>query len=280
MLPACVAAAIVIAAAAAEGQGRARGATPAERSRIEGTWNFSSLTPLERPAEFAGRPTISLAEAAAYERRVIAQNDADRRDGPADTDVERAYNEAWFDRGSHLSVVNGQARTSLVVDPPDGRIPALTADAARRQAARIRRRREHPADGPEDRSLAERCLSFNAGPPMLPAPYNNFLQIFVFDTYVVLLNEMIHDARIVPTHGRPHMAPLMRRFQGDAIGRWDGATLVVETTNFTDRTSFRGSSDRLTWSSGSHRRAMARCSISSPWTIHRRSPAPGAPNCR
>jgi hypothetical protein len=229
---------------------RAQTAAPAPRSAspdtsIEGTWNFSTLTPLERPAEFAGRPAISLAEAARYEQQVIERNNADRRDGPAETDVARAYNDAWFDRGTHMAVVNGQARTSLIVDPTDGRLPALTADAARRQQARAQLRREHPADGPEDRSLAERCLSFNAGPPVVPGPYNNYLQIFVFKDYVVVLNEMIHDARIIPTDGRPHAPPTVRRFLGDSIGRWEGATLVVDTTNFTDKTNFRGASDRL-----------------------------------
>lgn len=221
------------------------GTIPAERMRLEGTWNFSTLTPMERPAEFAGRAAIGLREAVEYEQRVIERNNADRRDGPADTDVARAYNDAWFDRGTHLAIVNGQARTSLVVDPPDGRIPALTTEAARRQSARITWRREHPADGPEDRSLAERCLSFNAGPPIVPGPYNNYVQIFVFERFVVVLNEMIHDARVIPTDGRGHAAAPIRRFLGDPVGRWEGATLVVDSTNFTDKTSFRGASDRL-----------------------------------
>jgi hypothetical protein len=220
-------------------------APAADRASIAGTWNFSTLTPLERPQEFSGRASIGLAEAAEYERRIVERSNADRRDGPASLDVDRAYNELWFDRGTHLAVVDGQARTSLIVDPPDGRVPALTPDAARRQAARFQDRREHPADGPESRPLAERCLSFNAGPPMLPAPYNNYVQIFVFDRYVIILNEMIHDARIVPTDGRPHAPPQVRRFLGDSVGRWEGRTLVVDTTNFSGQTSLRGSSDRL-----------------------------------
>jgi len=225
---------------------------PAPRSTIapvdaglEGTWNFSTLTPLERPPDFAGRPTMSAADAARFEKDLMERNNADRRDGPADTDVARAYNEAWFDRGTHMAVVNGEYRTSLIVEPRDGRVPALTPEAARRQAARAESRRQHPADGPEDRSLAERCLSFNAGPPVLPGPYNNYLQILVFPTYVLIVNEMIHDARIVPTDGRPHGPAAIRRFQGDSVGRWEGKTLVVDTTNFTDRTNFRGASDRL-----------------------------------
>jgi hypothetical protein len=228
----------------AQSAASSNGNVPAGTS-IEGTWNFSTLTPLERPAEFNGRAAVTLAEAAQYERQVIERNNADRRDGPADADVARAYNDAWFDRGTRMAVFKGQARTSLVVDPPDGRVPALTADAARRQAARAETRREHPADGPENRSLAERCLSFNAGPPILPGPYNNYLQIFVFSNYVVIFHEMIHDARIIPTDGRAHAPAGVRKFLGDSVGHWEGPTLVVDTTNFTDRTNFRGASDRL-----------------------------------
>ncbi|HUR34819.1 MAG TPA: hypothetical protein VM032_13550 [Vicinamibacterales bacterium] len=220
-------------------------ATPSAVNGIDGTWNFSTLTPLERPAEFNGRGTITLAEAARYEQQVIERNNADRRDGPVEADVARAYNDAWFDRGTRLAVLNGQARTSLIVDPPDGRLPPLTADAARRQSERAQARRDHPADGPEDRSLAERCLSFNAGPPVMPGPYNNYLQIFVFADHVIIFNEMIHDARIIPTDGRRHAAAGVRRFMGDSIGRWEGRTLVVDTVNFTDKTSFRGASERL-----------------------------------
>ncbi len=99
---------------------------------LQAVWNFSSLTPLERPAEFAGKPTMSLAEAAQFEKTVTERNNADRRDGGVAADLARAYNDAWYDRGTHVAIVNGVARTSLVVDPPDGRIPALTPDAQRR----------------------------------------------------------------------------------------------------------------------------------------------------
>jgi hypothetical protein len=217
----------------------------ADRASLEGTWNFSTLTPLERPVEFSTRPSIGLADAALYEKQVMERDNADRRDGAADVDVARGYNEAWFDRGQHMAVFDGQARTSLIVDPPDGRVPPLTPQAARRLAARDESRREHPADGPEDRTLAERCLSFNAGPPILPGLYNNYLQIFVFDKQVVIHNEMIHDARIIATDGGPHTPSRIRKFMGDSVGYWDGRTLVVDTTNFTDQTNFYGASDRL-----------------------------------
>jgi hypothetical protein len=222
-----------------------RPSAQAQRPDFQGVWIFSSLTPLERPAEFSGRPTLTLQQAAEFERQVMERNNADRRDGPVDTDVARAYNEGWFDRGTHMAIVNGAARTSLITDPPDGRVPPLTAEARARQAARAEARRLHPADGPEDRALAERCLQFNAGPPMLPGPYNNYVELFQTRDHVVIMNEMIHDARIVPTDGRPHLPGAIRRWQGDSIGRWEGNTLVVDTTNFTEKTSVRGSGPNM-----------------------------------
>jgi hypothetical protein len=212
---------------------------------LQGTWNFSTITPLERPAEFAGKEFLTDAEAAAYEARTVQRNNRDTRESSADADVASAYNEFWWDRGVHAARVNGRVRTSLIVDPPDGRIPALTADAQRRAAARADARRDHPADGPEDRSLGERCLLFNAGPPMLSGPYNNFVQILQTPDYVVILNEMIHDSRIVPLDGRPHLPQGIRRLLGDSRGRWDGNTFVVETTNFSDKTNVRGSGEQL-----------------------------------
>jgi len=212
---------------------------------LQGTWNFSTITPLERPAEFASKEFLTDAEAAAYEARTVQRNNRDTRESSADADVASAYNEFWWDRGVHAARVNGRVRTSLIVDPPDGRIPALTADAQRRAAARADARRDHPADGPEDRSLGERCLLFNAGPPMLSGPYNNFVQILQSSDYVVILNEMIHDSRIVPLDGRPHLPQGIRRLLGDSRGRWEGNTLVVETTNFSDKTNVRGSGEQL-----------------------------------
>jgi hypothetical protein len=216
---------------AAQSQG---GAAAPWAGDLQGTWNYSTLTPLERPAEFEGRATMSKEEAARFVRQVMERNNADRRDGGVDADVARAYNDAWYDRGNAVAIVNGESRTSLLVSPADGRVPALTPDAQQRQATRLQVRRDHPADGPEDRSLGERCLGFNAGPPMLPGPYNNYVQIFPFARQVVIFNEMIHDARVVPTDGRKHLPSTVRRYQGDSVGRWEGKTLIVETTNFKD----------------------------------------------
>jgi hypothetical protein len=212
---------------------------------LEGIWNYSSLTPLERPAEFAGKEFLTPQEAVAFTKQVLERGNMDRRDGSADADLSRAYNDAWYDRGTSVATVYGRTRSSLLIDPPDGRMPALTAQGQRRAADRAQARRDHPTDGPEDRSLAERCLSFNAGPPMLPGPYNNYVQILQFRDHLVIANEMIHDARVVPLDGRPHRAASIRTWQGNSVGRWEGATLVVDTVNFTDKTAFRGTSDRL-----------------------------------
>jgi hypothetical protein len=232
------------------------GANPAGRSAavprapdgkpgLEGVWNFSTLTPLERPANFAGRPTFTDEEAAAFAQQMVQRHDSDRRDGGAAADLNRAYNDAWYDYGTTLAVVRGVRPTSLITDPPDGRIPPLTQEAQQRAAERAQARRGHPADGPEDRSLSERCLQYNAGPPMLSAPYNNYVEIFQTPNHVIVFNEMVHDARLVPLDNRPHLPPTVRQFLGDSRGRWDHDTLVVDTTNFTDETTVRGSDERL-----------------------------------
>ena len=231
---------IILSAAPLVGQRAAVG-----RPDLQGIWNFSTITPLERSAEFAGREFLTDAEAAQYEAQTVQRNNRDSREQSADADVASAYNEFWWDRGVHAARVNGRTRTSLIVDPPDGRIPALTPDGQQRAAAHAEARRQHPADGPEDRSLGERCLLFNAGPPMLSGPYNNYVQILQTPDYVVILNEMIHDSRVVPLDGRPHLPVGIRRLLGDSRGHWDGNALVIETTNFSDRTNVRGSGERL-----------------------------------
>jgi hypothetical protein len=213
---------------------------------LEGVWSFATITPLERPAEFAGKAELTAAEAAEYERRMAERNDRDRRDRSSpEADVGGAYNEAWFDRGSVLTVVNGKKRTALIVDPPDGKIPALTPAGQQRASDRAADRRDHPTDGPENQGLPTRCLLFGAGPPIVPGPYNNLVQIFQFPDQVIVFNEMIHDARIVPLDGRPHTPRAVRKWLGDSRGRWEGNTLVVDTTNFTDKTNFRGADENL-----------------------------------
>src|SRR5580704_6628072 len=207
---------------------------------LQGTWSTATLTPLERPADLAGKQFFTVQEAAEYEKQFLQQANRDRRDGGADTDVGRAYNEFWFSRGSHLVA---SRRTSLVVDPPDGKIPPLTAEGQRRLAERAAQARLHQFDGPENRPLQERCILWPvAGPPMLPGGYNNNYQIFQSPGYVMILVEMIHDVRVIPTDGRPHLPSSVRLWMGDSRGRWEGNTLVVDTTNFTANTNFRGAS--------------------------------------
>jgi hypothetical protein len=217
--------------------------TPDGHPDFQGTWNTSTLTPLERPAEFADKPFLTAQEAKDYEARLLREGNRDRRDGGADVDVGRAYNEFWYDRGSHVVQTR---RTSLIIDPPDGKIPALTPEAQKRQTELAQYRRQHPGDGPEDYSLANRCILWaSAGPPMMPGPYNNNYQIVQAPGWVTILVEMIHDARIIPTYGTPHLPSTVREWMGDSRGHWEGDTLVVETTNFTDKTNFRGASQNM-----------------------------------
>jgi hypothetical protein len=189
------------------------------------------MTPLERPREFAERPVLSATEAEAYEGRTIErQSNTNNTAGPD-----------WWDPGTrHLA----DHRTSLIVDPRDGRLPPLTAAAQAAATARAQSRRRGPAEGPEDLALNERCLQWTvAGPPMLPGVYNNNVQFVQTRQFIVITNEMIHEARIVAMDGRPHGT--VRSWMGDSRGHWDGATLVVDTVNFSDRTSVRGSDDQL-----------------------------------
>jgi hypothetical protein len=210
---------------------------------LQGVWTNVTITPLERPLNLADKAFFTPAEAAAFEKEVVERNNADRRDGGAEADVGRAYNDAWYDRGTRVVKT---LRTSLVVDPPDGHVPAMLPEAAKRQQERLAQNRGHQFDGPENRSLAERCLIWpTLGPPMLPSFYNNNYQIMQGPGYVAIVVEMIHDVRMIPTDGRPHLPSNVRLWMGDSRGHWEGNTLVVDTTNFTNKTAFRGSSENL-----------------------------------
>jgi hypothetical protein len=220
--------------------------TPDGHPDLEGVWTNSTLTPLEHLREFEGKQSITEAEATAYEKQNLERGSRDRRDGGAEADVDRAYNELFFDRGSQLARIGGSIRTSMIIDPPDGKIPALTPAAQKRMEAMRAYARLHPADEPKDRSLAERCIYWRtSGPPMLPGPYNNLYQIYQTPGYVMIMSEMIHETRVIPLDGRPHLASNIRKWMGDSVGRWEGDTLVVDTTNFTDKTRFQGSSENL-----------------------------------
>jgi hypothetical protein len=217
--------------------------TPDGQPDLQGYWSNATLTPLERPAELAGKPFLTEQEAAAYEKQLLQTGNRDRREANAETDVGRAYNEFWFERGNK---VVGTRRTSLIVDPPDGRIPPLVPEAQQRADAARAYGRQHPADGPEDRSLPERCMLWpTAGPPMLPGGYNNNYQIIQSPGYVVILVEMIHDVRIIPVDGRPHLGSSVRQWMGDSRGHWEGNTLVVDTTDFNGKARFRAADDKM-----------------------------------
>ena len=193
---------------------------------LQGVWDYRTMTPLQRPREFTGKTVMSPEEAAAYTAR--------RLDEQADYDASPSVHAKWWlDYGTELT---DDKRTSLIVDPPDGRIPALTADAQERNTERGAHRRAHPADGADSRGLSERCLTF--GTPRLPGGYNNNYQILQTPDHVVILSEMVHDARVVPLDGRPW--PDIPQWHGEARGHWDGDTLVVESTSYTADAAFRG----------------------------------------
>jgi hypothetical protein len=231
-------------AALSMGTGWLRAAqVPADgHSDLQGIWTNMTLTPLERPRELGDKQFFTKQEAAEYEKKFLEANNRDRRDGGGEADVARAYNEVWFDRGTR---VVPSLRTSLIVDPPDGRLPALTPQARQAEAGRAEALRL-PPNGPEDRLLRERCiLGDNAGPPMLPTVYNNNFQIFQSSGYVSVLSEMMHDVRTIPLDGRPHLPSNVRQWMGDSRGHWEGRTLVVDSTNFSDRNPIRGSDQNM-----------------------------------
>ena len=241
-------AAVALASVPAAGQELPR--TPWGAPDLQGVWDFRTLTPMERPDELEAKDVYTEEEAAEFEARRLAEIAALDDEEPAD--VVGNYNQFWFDRGTTVVQTN---RTSLVTDPVDGRIPPLTAAAEARRAAEARARegtgRHMPTPGgfTEDlgsNGLQVRCLmGFNSGPPMEPRAYNNNVQVFQTEDHVVLLTEMVHDARIVPLDGRDQLPADLRQWSGSSRAHWDGDTLVVETTNFLRETSFmRGGSTR------------------------------------
>ena len=217
--------------------------TPDGHPDLQGVWNFSTATPMERPEDLADQSTLTAEEAAAWEQRLAEQraaNESEREDAPLGARLGYSVR-VWFEHGHTLS----EQRTSLVIDPPDGRIPAVRPEVAARAELRSLLRGRH-AHGPEDRGASERCLlGFNSGPPMTPSAYNNNVQLFQTADHVVILNEMVHNARIVPLDGRPHLPAHLRQWVGDSRASWDGDTLVIETRNFLGETSLRGSSANL-----------------------------------
>lgn len=234
--------------------------TPDGQPDLQGFWTNSTYTPLERPKNVAKE--FYTKEEAAQLRRAGASEGAAPTTNPnpslgawlasgstADapkpgTLADVHYDFSQFGLARSQSPVFESLRTSLIVDPPDGRIPPLTAEGQKRRAELANR--EHGRwDAAQNNELDDRCIIMSAGPPMMPSGYNNNFQIVQGAGYVMILVEMIHDARIIPLDGRPHLSKNVRQWMGDSRGRWEGNTLVVETTNFTDKTAFRGSSENL-----------------------------------
>ena len=239
--------------------------TPDGKPDLQGTWTNETITPIERPSQFTNQ-ALNADEAARLEKNVTDRierlsqpSDPNRTAPPKGGDGSTGaagnvggYNNFWIDAGEKVAIVNGERRSSLVVDPPDGKVPGQTAEARARQAERMRGAfGAGQYDHPELRPLGERCLlSFgsSSGPPMLPNYfYNNNYRIVQTPDHVLILVEMVHDARVIrigPNAGS-HPAKHIRPWMGDSIGRWEGDTLVVETTNFHPLQVFRGASENL-----------------------------------
>jgi hypothetical protein len=290
---AAAAVAIALGSAALSAQA-AKPARPAAKSAarsvdghpdLSGTYDVATMTPLERPAEAAGRLVLTKEEAAAleqYEHQRQVKNDAplsgDRPAPPVGGEnttpksflevlekfgggVVGGYNNFWLAGGSEMITVDGEKRSSIIIDPADGKVPPMKPEAVRRNNA-LRAGAVAPDageaaaaagppgafDGPELRPLAERCLlgfGSTSGPPALPNYfYNNMKQIVQTPTQVLILNEMVHDARVIRMNAQ-HLPEHMKFWMGDSIGHWEGDTLVVDTTNFTNKTQFRGSGEKL-----------------------------------
>jgi hypothetical protein len=204
--------------------------TPDGHPLLEGIWNSASLTPLQRPAGLGTKEFYTAEEAAVYEKKRVEESNRDRRDGPPEADVNRSYNELFYDRGTKLA---RNLRTSLIVDPPDGRIPPMTPEGRARFQAAQAYFASHPADGPEDRPLPDRCLMFSqSGPPMIPGNYNNNYQIVQSRDSIAIMAEMGNQVRVIPLDGRAPLPGAIQEWMGESRGHWEGDTLVVETANF------------------------------------------------
>jgi hypothetical protein len=246
---------------------------PDGHPNLQGTYDLATLTPLERPA--GAKAVLTAEEAAQLEKNVATrvelggqpirgERQAPPKGGDGSTGAAGGvggYNNFWLDPGSTYTIVNGERRTSIVIDPPDGRVPPLMPQAMQRTLALLARPTsdrtesrdpglEPPGsyDNPEQRPLGERCLlgfGSTSGPPALPDYfYNNLHQIVQTSENVMILTEMVHDARIIRMNAQ-HLPKTIRKWMGDSVGHWEGDTLVVDTTNFTDKTRFRGSSENL-----------------------------------
>jgi hypothetical protein len=205
---------------------------------LQGTWTNATLTPVERPKTLGDRLVLNETEALQMEQRM--KDFAAASDQPSDLSQDLpkggvgGYNVFWFDPANQVATVNGERRSSLIVSPANGQVPELSEPGKQRLAARTARAAQGAFDGPEQRALGERCIlgfGSNSGPPMLPVMYNSHYQIVQNRDSVMIHIEMVHDARIIRLGGQ-HSPEHLRKWMGDSIGRWEGDTLVVETTHF------------------------------------------------
>jgi hypothetical protein len=220
---------------------------------LQGVWTNATATPFERALDLGNRRAFTEEEAAAIQKEALARVAADAAPSDPNAEIEAGklppvgnYNLFWTDRGMSVTRIDGEPRSSMIIDPPNGRLPPLNA-AAQARLAGARAMRSSNAEGPEQRSLGERCLlSFGSasGPPMLPVMYNSYYQIVQSPGHVMIQVEMVHDARIIRLGGK-HLPSQVRKWMGDSVGRWEGDTLVVETRNFRPDQSFRGSSEQM-----------------------------------
>ena len=222
--------------------------TPWGEPDLQGTYSNRTITPFERPANVAGREFFTPEEVAALEKRAQEQSGDEGRSKGTRGDVERAYNDFWWDRGTKVTT----PRTSLVIEPPDGRVPELTEEAKMRAAEEGKRPafRGAGANGRGtdtwlDRSTFERCITRGMPGAMSPTAYNNNYRITQSPGYVAIQIEMLGGARVIPTDGRPHLNQSIRQWMGHSVARWEGDTLVVDTTNFTDKVLYRGAAENL-----------------------------------
>jgi len=239
---------------------------------MQGVWTNQTFTPLERPAQFKDKQFFSVEEAEAFAKRALDDVKDVPRGEQVKSDADIHYDDGiWLLEGYKKGAM---LRTSIVTDPADGRIPALSPEGQKRAQARAEARKGiGPFDSAQARGLSERCIYWaHEGPPILPTGYNSNLQIVQAPGTFVIQPEMMPAARIVPLDGRPRLAAAIRGYRGDSRGRWDGDTLVIETTNVSEKTAWRGSSgnvkvtERLTMTSPTTIRYQFTVEDASTWT--------------
>ena len=243
-----LASAVAVPAAAQDAKKFSPPHTPWGEPDLQGTYSNRTITPFERPANVNGREFFTKEEVAGLESRAQQQSGGENRSKGTDADVARAYNDFWWDRGTKVT----SPRTSLVVEPADGKVPTQT-DAAKARAADEGKRPAFRGAGATgrgtdtwlDRSTFERCITRGMPGAMSPTAYNNNYRFVQGPGFVAIQIEMLGGTRVIPTDGRSHVRSSIREWMGDSVGRWEGDTLVVDTTNFTDKVLYRGAAENL-----------------------------------